>query len=199
MEDLDFRKLGIVFPRFPSFRFVSFSFFKNVSFNNLEREDEKFVCPEKYKKNLEQDRIRAQQHRKRKQVKSQSKLSESAEQTPQLSSSSSSLDVSEDTRTQGNESAFRSKRSLHRSIKRAEKILPNSPNTLPYSVIFRKEMWSRGEGVCIFSIVSLTLHLLCEKVLREKWGWRFVKMSNLSPVVSWKKLRTVAIMWFDGQ
>ena len=112
---------------------------------------------------------------------------------------SSSLDVSEDTRTQGNESAFRSKRSLHRSVKRAEKILPNSPNTLPYSVIFRKEMWSRGEGVCIFSIVSLTLHLLCEKVLREKWGWRFVKMSNLSPVVSWKKLRTVAIMWFDGQ
>ena len=35
-------------------------------------------------------------------------------------------------------------------------------------VIFGKEMWSRGEGVRIFSIVSLALRLLYEKVFRGK-------------------------------
>ena len=32
----------------------------------LEREYEKYVCPEKYKKRLEQDRIRAREYRERK-------------------------------------------------------------------------------------------------------------------------------------
>ena len=35
-------------------------------------------------------------------------------------------------------------------------------------VIFGKEMWSRGEGVRIFCIVSLALRLLYEKVFRGK-------------------------------
>ena len=71
--------------------------------------------------------------------------------------------------------------------------------TLPYSVIFGKEMWSLGEGVWIFSTVSLTLRLLYEKVLRGEWDWRLVRISNVSPVVSWKVLQTVAIIWFNGQ
>ena len=71
--------------------------------------------------------------------------------------------------------------------------------TLPYSVTFRKEMWLRGEGVWIFNIVSVALRLLYEKVLWGKWSWRLVKISNVSPVVSWKVLQTVAILWFGGQ
>ena len=61
------------------------------------------------------------------------------------------------------------------------------------------EVWSREEGVWIFSIVLLTVRFLFEKVLRGKWGWWLVKMSNVSSVVSWKVLRTVAVMWCDGQ
>ena len=38
-----------------------------------------------------------------------------------------------------------------------------------------------------------------KKKLRGKWGWRLVKMPSVSPVVSRKVLRTVVIMWFDGQ
>ena len=71
--------------------------------------------------------------------------------------------------------------------------------TLPYSVIFGKEMRSCEEGVWIFSIVSFALRLLYEKVLKGKWGWRLVKMSNVLPVVSWKVLQTVAITWLDCQ
>ena len=69
----------------------------------------------------------------------------------------------------------------------------------PAIVIFGKEMWSRGGRVWIFIIVSLALRLLYVKVLRGKWGWKLVKMSIVLPVVSWKVLRAVAIMWFDGQ
>ena len=36
------------------------------------------------------------------------------------------------------------------------------------SVMFRKEMWSRGEGLRVFSNVSIALRLLYEKVFRGK-------------------------------
>ena len=94
--------------------------------NKLEREHRKYVCPEKYKKHFEQDRIRVREYRERKKAENQSKLSEPVPQTPQPSSSSSSQDVRENTPTQGNESVFCSKQSLHRSVKQAEKYLPNS-------------------------------------------------------------------------
>ena len=61
---------------------------------------------------------------KEKKAENQSKLSESVPQTPQPSSSS--WDMRKNTPTQGNESVFRSKQSLHRSVKQAEKYLPNS-------------------------------------------------------------------------
>ena len=103
----------------------------------LEREYEKFFCPEKYKKRLEQDRIRVREYRERIK-KNQRKLSESVPQTPQPLSSSSSRDVSENILTQGNKNVFRSKQSLHGSVKRAEKCLPNSPRKkMKYSTIWQ--------------------------------------------------------------
>ena len=62
-----------------------------------------------------------------KKAENQSKLSETVPQTPQPSSSSSSWDVGENTPTQSNESVYRSKQPLHRSVKRVEKYLPSSP------------------------------------------------------------------------
>ena len=67
-------------------------------------------------------------------MENQSKLSKSVPQTPQPSSSPSSRDGNKNTPKKytntkihkGNESVSRSKQSLYRSIKRAEKYLPNS-------------------------------------------------------------------------
>ena len=99
------------------------------------------------------------------------------------------------------ESNYLTRKKFHHSVTaHANKIVhPTIKNswhkgTLPYSVIFGKEMWSCGEAVWIFSIVSFALCLLYEKEHRGKWGqkigWNvtsgFMKSaSNRSHYVIW--------------
>ena len=81
------------------------------------RESKKYVCSEKYKQCLQNNRIRPREYRKRKKAESNQ-----ANQTP----SSSSWDTSSAISSQASGKTFGSQQSFCTSVSRAEKYLPNS-------------------------------------------------------------------------